>query len=225
MSQQPRVRGVELYAAIMKTLKTEPRTGQALAEALGGLELNHLRRTLRLLQAHRLVYICAWDGESGFQKSPRAIWAAGKSNDAPPPITRNGVHAVKLADAAPARRKLLDAFATMWHDMSRAECTAHELSEFSGVGRCTVYRLIRTMRDHGLIRISSWQRRSEKRASTDYMPRFKLGRGPDVPRPARMTPTEVSARYEHRKREHQQRLSLVRHTHPFDLMASQLAGA
>lgn len=74
-------------------------------------------------------------------------------------------------------------------------CTAHELSEETGLHIVTAQSLMRTLKKHKVVHVSAWE---PDRLGRDATPVYKLGDGRNKPR-RRMTHAERQARYREKK--------------------------
>lgn len=88
-----------------------------------------------------------------------------------------------------------DTYGRLFRMLLDDPCTAHELSEETGLHIVTAQSLMRTLKKHRVVHVSAWE---PDRLGRDATPVYKLGEGKNKPR-RRMTQAERQAKYRAKK--------------------------
>jgi hypothetical protein len=88
-------------------------------------------------------------------------------------------------------------YARLFVALSEGPVTAQDLSHSSGIYVKTVREFLRELHKHKLIHISQWDYRNNRRIK---LPMFKLGDGPDAPKPKKLPSALVMRRYRERQK-------------------------
>lgn len=74
-------------------------------------------------------------------------------------------------------------------------CPSRVLRKKVGIARVTLHKWLTRLRKAGQIHIGKW-----RRSVGDFVPIWTAGPGPDVERPVRFTPAQITANYRKRKK-------------------------
>lgn len=213
--------GLSHYANILAQLRGTPSTASRLALAMGADD-GSMRTILRQMrQAGGIVHISGWVRERGILGGIHtAVWCFGNKPDVPAPVGRQGRSITTMRPLQRPITKDLRNFCAVWQALSDVPASIPDLMQMTGVHRETLRKLVIQMRDLGLVRIACWD--------TNYrvpVAHYKLGCSSDAPRPKPLARAEIRQQRIERQRSRERVESLLASRSPFDLMASQLAGA
>jgi hypothetical protein len=88
-------------------------------------------------------------------------------------------------------------YARLFIALSEGPVTAQDLSHSSGIYVKTVREFLRELHKHKIIHISQWDTRLNRRIK---LPMFKLGDGPDAPKPKKLSSSVVMRRWRERQK-------------------------
>lgn len=168
------------YCRILSSIMSHPGTGIELAERLkvDGNGLNHILRSLHRM---KLIHRPEW-----VRPKPHSVlipvWHGGSGGDVEPMVN------AKRYTCRPARGQAV-MLGTIAEVLAEGPMSMNDLAEEVGRHRETMIRLVRIMREHGLIRIAEWQQNGG-----NPVPLYVYGRGPNKKKPKPMTDDPATAR-------------------------------
>lgn len=183
--------GLGVYASVYHFLR-KPATPAELADkfSLNRINANELLREMKGLG---LVHVCDWR-RVGSTGNRSRVFKAGAGVDAPLPPTRLGEPS-RTPHPAPLRpRAHLIAFKSVLEALD-AGLSREQMSQETGLSMSCLQRLIKHMREIGMVRICAW------RTSNPRIPLYELGWSPDHPKPPPMTNAEICKRRRERSAE------------------------
>lgn len=171
--------GLSGYVAMLAEFKREP------ADITTAFSRNELGKdtTYRLvteLHAKKLLHVCGWVVRPRVVTMP--IYAYGAGEDLAPPAVRDNGRPIKARLLV--RQRVGPEVIALAHmfDALQTPVAAYELREETGIHRDTISAFLKAMRQHGLARISRWQRRDC--GGGQYIAMWTLGEGPDAQYPS-----------------------------------------
>jgi hypothetical protein len=180
-------RGLYLCIRLMGLCKESPLTAADAATKTG-----HGQRTcaiwLRGLELIGRLHVVDWVQCN--VKGPRAaVWAYGAGASTLPPCGRRPSRRVSMANLGSLRVIM---------DCLQDPCSRQELAEVSGMSPATINPVLRALRREKLVRV--WGHDRAVGATGPHYELFRLGSGPDAPRPAARPMVECQRAYYYRQK-------------------------
>lgn len=170
------------YCRILSGIISKPGTGAELAQRFGVCP-NGMAYVLRSMHRMNLIHRADW-------VRPKAhsvlvpVWHGGKGADVVPIV------AAKRYTSRTARTSAIT-LGSIAEALEHGPLPMLELSQDVGLHRETMIRLVRIMRDHGLMRIAAWEPR--EKGGGPAVPMYAFGRGKDKSKPAPIARTPERA--------------------------------
>lgn len=180
-------RGLRGYARILAQVTRDQKTPYQVAAALNGTA-ESARAVMWRMARMGLIYVARMDAPINPKGCRQPVFAAGDKAHIDAPEVRRSLACTTYRPNAE-----LIAFATIVRTL-RQGATLTMLHEDAGTSKCNLGHLMRAMLRLDLVRVSGWQQATSGCPAAVY----RMGRGPNAPKPAVKTRAEI-------QREHRQR--------------------